>query len=248
MKTLGHSMKFTRRQCVTMLGSAFTCAASTKPENPAEKWRKAAAVTDGVVGAAAMHLNSGARFTLNGDERFPLASVCKLPIAMNILALVDEGKLALNQEIEVLPRDVWSGVSDIQKRWPAERRFVLSEMIELMVAHSDNTAVETLFRIGGGGPAMATRFREWKIEGVRVDRGERQCNLDRNGVEQYPPPAEWTDDKIDALIAETTPTMRYRAMQRYLTDPRDTGTPNGTVQLLARAFRGEVLPNRQRLD
>lgn len=44
-------------------------------------------------------------------------------------------KLALNQEVEVLPRDVWAGVSDIQKRSPAERRFVLNEMIELMVAH-----------------------------------------------------------------------------------------------------------------
>jgi beta-lactamase class A len=30
-------------------------------------------------------------------------------------------------------------------------------------------------------------------------------------------------------------------MRHYLADPRDTGTPNGTVQLLARAFRGEVL-------
>ncbi len=35
--------------------------------------------------------------------------------------------------------------------------------------------------------------------------------------------------------------MQYRATQRFLNDPRDTGTPNGTVQLLARLFRGEVL-------
>jgi len=35
------------------------------------------------------------------------------------------------------------------------------------------------------------------------------------------------------LIARTTPAMRYRATRRYLADPRDTGTPNGTVQLLA---------------
>jgi len=33
-------------------------------------------------------------------------------------------------------------------RWPPQRRFPLCEMIELMVAQSDNTAVETLFRIG----------------------------------------------------------------------------------------------------
>src|SRR5260370_1373752 len=73
------------------------------------------------------------------------------------------------------------------------------------------------------------------------DRSERQCGLDRNGVEHYPPALEWTDGMINALIAKTSPAMRYRATRRYLDDPRDTGTPNGTAQLLARAFRGEVL-------
>jgi beta-lactamase class A len=122
-------------------------------------------------------------------------------------------------------------------------------MIELMVAQSDNTAVETLFRIGGEAPAMAARFVEWKVEGVRVDRSERQCGLDRNGVEHYPPPAEWTDEIVNALIEKTTPEVKYRATERFLADPRDTGTPNGTVQLLARLFRGEVLsePSTARL-
>jgi beta-lactamase class A len=76
---------------------------------------------------------------------------------------------------------------------------------------------------------------------MRVDRSERRCDLDRNGVARFPPPDEWTDGMINALKAETTPAMRYRATRRYLDDPRDTGTPNGTVQLLARLFRRELL-------
>jgi beta-lactamase class A len=214
-----------------------------------EDWRKIARTTDGTVGAAALHLTTGQLVSLNGDESFPLASVCKLPIAMNMLALVDEEKFALNQEIEVLPRDVVSSVSPIASRWPAQRRFSLNEMIELMVARSDNTAVETLFRIGGEGPAMAARFREWKIKGVRVDRSERQCGLDLSGVDPQPPPDQWTDALITALIAKTTPETRYRATLRHLADPRDTGTPNGTVQLLARTFRGELVskPSTARL-
>jgi beta-lactamase class A len=230
-------MKLTRRHLLA-LGTGISAAAD---RTLSEEWQRVAGATDGTVGAAALHLTYGRFVSLNGDERFPLASVCKLPIAMNILALVDEGKLTLNQEIEVLPRDVVSSVSTIAARWAAQRRFPLNEMIELMVARSDNTAVETLFRIGGAGPAMAARFREWKVEGVRVDRSERQCGLDRNGVEHYPPAAEWTDGMINALIAKTSPAMRYRATRRYLNDPRDTGTPNGTIQLLARAFRGEDL-------
>jgi beta-lactamase class A len=79
-----------------------------------------------------LHFTSGRLLSLNGDERFPLASVCKLPIAMNLLALVDEGKLALTQEIEVLPRDVVSSVSNLATRWKAQQRFPLNEMIELI--------------------------------------------------------------------------------------------------------------------
>jgi beta-lactamase class A len=228
----------TRRQCMLALGTAVSGSAD---QELLEQWRNTAAGTDGVVGAAALHLGSGRLTSLNGNERFPLASVCKLPVAMNLLALVDEGRFALSQEIEVLPRDVVSSVSPLAGRWPEQRRFPLKEMIELMIARSDNTAVETLFRIGGEGPAMAARFRQWKIQGVRVDRSERQCALDRNGVLHYPPPAEWTDEIIHALIAKTTPDVQYRATRRYLRDPRDTGTPNGTVHLLARAFHGEAL-------
>jgi beta-lactamase class A len=231
-------MKSTRRQYLMAFGGGILTAAD---RSLSEEWRNIARATDGTVGAAALHLASGRLVSLNGDERFPLASVCKLSIAMDIFALVDEGTLALNRGIEVLPRDVWAGVGNIADRWPMQRRFPLDEMIGSMVAQSDNTAEETLFRIGGGGPAMAARFRQWNIRGMRVDRSERQCDLDRNGVVRVPPPDQWTDASINALIDRTTPEIRYRATLRCLHDPRDTGTPNGTVQLLARAFRGEVL-------
>jgi beta-lactamase class A len=90
---------------------------------------------------------------------------------------------------------------------------------------------------------MAARFREWKLEGVRSG-SKRTSVLARNGVEHYPAPNQWTDACLNALIFKTTAEERYRATLRYLTDPRDTGTPNGTVQLLARAFRGEILSKR----
>jgi beta-lactamase class A len=209
--------------------------------NVLAQWRRAARETDGTVGAAALHLASGRLVSMNGEQRFPLASICKVPIAMNILAMVDKGKLKFDQAVEVLPRDLVPNVSELARRWPSETRFRLGEMLALMVGQSDNTAVETLFRIGGGAPAMAARFREWMIDGIRVDRSERQCELDRNGVAHYPSPDQWTDALVNSLEAQAAPEVRYRAVRRYLADPRDTGTPNGTVQLLARLFRGELL-------
>jgi beta-lactamase class A len=103
-------MKLTRRESLWMIASVAAAAAD---DNLEERWQRIARETDGTVGAAALELSSGHVASLNGDERFPLASVCKLPIAMHMLALTDEGKFSRDQMIEVLPRDVVKSVS----RW-----------------------------------------------------------------------------------------------------------------------------------
>ena len=50
----------------------------------------------GQVGAAVVHLESGAVLKIRGDERFPMASVCKLPIAIELLWQVAERTLQLD--------------------------------------------------------------------------------------------------------------------------------------------------------
>jgi len=231
-------MRLTRREYLLLCGGGIAAAAA---RDLAHQWHEIARGTDGVVGAAALHLGSGARLSMNGGDRFPLASVCKLPMAMHMLALVDEGKLEIEESIEVLPRDVWSGVSEIEQHWPARRSYPLRELIELAVSKSDNTAEETLYRIGGRGMAFTTRLRQWKIDGLRIDRSERQCELDRNGVQNYPAASQWTDARVRGLIAKTPESVRQAAIRNSLADSRDTGTPDATVLLLARLFRGELL-------
>jgi beta-lactamase class A len=202
-------MQFSRREYLYLFGAALSAA----PANTlAERWRQMAVDTDGVLGAAALHLGSGRHLSMHGDEPFPLASVCKLPAAIHILAMVDEGKLARAAEIEVVRQDVTLNNSEVGHRWPRQRRYPLDELLLSMVAHSDNTAVETLYRIGGGAAAINARLRGWHLDGIRIDRTERQCGLDA-----------------------------ARSMPGFIADPRDTATPDGTVQLLKRLFHGELL-------
>src|SRR4051812_26636580 len=99
----------TRRRYLMVLAAAGGCKGG-KPDL-IDEWRRIASESDGTLGAAALHLESGERVSLHGDDRFLLASVCKVPLAMNILAMVDAGKLALDQQIEILPSEVWHGVS-----------------------------------------------------------------------------------------------------------------------------------------
>src|ERR1022692_1540095 len=126
--------------------------------NVVERWKQITTETDGVVGAAALHIESGKRASLRGDEHFPMASVCKLPIAMNILAMVGEGKLSLKDSIEIPVEDVVPGVSEVAERWPKQKIFPLNELLEWMVAKSDNTAVQTLFGMGGTFSPVAYRW------------------------------------------------------------------------------------------
>jgi beta-lactamase class A len=201
--------RLTRRQYLYLFGAGLSAA----PANMlADRWRQIAAETDGTVGAAALHLGSGQHISLHGDEHFPLASMCKLPTALHILAMVDEGKLWRGAEIEVVKQDVTLNNSEIGHRWPRERRFPLDELLLLMVARSDNTAVETLYRIGGGAAAITARLGGWRLDGIRIDRTEKQCGKDAAA-----------------------------SMPRFIADPRDTGAPDGTVQLLKRLFHGELL-------
>ena len=227
-----------RRQCLPLLAGGLWAAGET---SVSEQWRRIASETDGTVGAMALHLSSGRTASLRGDERFPLASVCKLPIAAHILAMVDEGRLSLDEELTIPRYDVWPGVSVVAERWPKQRRFRLDELVEWMVAKSDNTAVQTLFRIGGGPKAMSARLRQWRVDGIRLDRSERQCTLDAAGVRQAPPVSRWTPEMSDKLTAAIPAPERLAAMRAFLADPRDTGTPAGTVQLLKKVFAGELL-------
>src|SRR5581483_4636112 len=145
-----------------------------------------------------------------------------------------EHKLSLDQPVEIPRYDVVTGVSPIAERWPQQKTYRLGEMVELMVAKSDNTAVQTLFRMAGGAEGMRSRMAAWHIAGVRVDRDERTCGLTAMGVRQIPPQDQWTPEMADALTQKIPPERRRAALLQFVKDPRDTGTPLASVDLLHR--------------
>src|SRR5258708_21077263 len=71
----------------------------------------------GRVGAAALLLETGETVAIHGDERFPMQSVYKMPIAMALLHEVDEHRLDLDRKIrveksEMAPADLHSPIRD----------------------------------------------------------------------------------------------------------------------------------------
>lgn len=133
-----------------------------------------AARVEGSVGFTAVHLPGGRRLELNGHERYPMRSVYKLPIALSVLRAAETGRLRLDSVITVKPADF--GPSHSPLRDGARGRAVsvtVDSLLTLMIADSDNTASDVLLRLVGGPEQVTLDLNAMGLNGVRVDRYER---------------------------------------------------------------------------
>ena len=161
--------------------------------------------SDAVIGVAAIDLDSGARVSVRNNERFPMGSVYKVPIALEVLRRADAGVLRLDRVVTIPPKDFspgWSPLRDAAKGKPIV--MTLEELVEQMVRVSDNTASDYLLRLVGP-PSVVRRMAELGAGGIRVDRTEREMAADLR---------------------------RPGGVERYATDARDTATPDEMLNLL----------------
>jgi len=200
-----------------------------------------APVAGGVVGATALHLESGRRVSLNGGERFPMASSYKVAIAVQLLQRVDQGEVRLDQMVELQQSDLHPG-SGILTDLFNQPGVALSvrNLMELMLLISDNSATDVLLRLAGGPEAVTARMRTLGIQGLQVDRPTARLIADAAGV-TLPEESQWTRELFRKLLRESPPEQRREAAKRFETDPRDTSTPDAMVALLQRIYRKDLL-------
>lgn len=197
------------------------------------------------IGVSLVHVESAARFSIQGDKRFPMASVYKLPIALELLTQVSQGTLALSQPVSI-------GASDIRACCTLSRRhprggvtLTAGELLELMMVESDNTASDAVLKLVGGPVAVERRLRELGFAAINVNRYDGEIAFEMTGVRQPPPEPQWTLELQRRLIAAVPRGELRAARARYARDPRDTATPDDMAALLVRLQRGELLPRPQ---
>jgi len=194
---------------------------------------------DGVVGVAVVDVATGRSAALHADERFPMASTYKVPIALAVLHRVDEGALLLSERVEVESTDlVEGGMETVLKRWKPGLTMTVRELLDLMITESDNVATDVLLRRIGGPPAVAARLEELSLTGVDVSRTERQMAADAYGVTLPKGPVSL--DRFRALRRAVPSAERAKARERWEKDPRDTATPSAMARLLVRLAKGEL--------
>jgi len=197
----------------------------------------------GRVGIAVIDLQTGERVAVNGNERFPMASVVKLAVAAAYLSEVDAGRRTLDRRISL--DEKWRVGSDgIAKLMPHPGvTLSAANLIELMMRVSDNTATDMLVADLGGTVAVQRWVDRNKLAGVRMDRTIAQLILDNLGL-----PMLHGKTAAQTLWASDKPAdeLRPSISARFDIDPRDTATPLGIANFLQRVDRGELLGKETR--
>ncbi|MEK6405497.1 MAG: class A beta-lactamase [Acidobacteriota bacterium] len=203
---------------------------------------RVSAVSGGVVGVTAIHLETGRRVSMNGTDRFPMASTFKVPIAVQLLTRIDKGEVKLDQMIDIKQSDLHPGsgtLSDLFNK--GGLALSVRNLMELMLLISDNSATDVLLRTAGGADAVTARMRSLGIDGISVNRSTAQLIADWAGVTRLPPEDQWNPVVFFVAFSAVKPEDQKAAAKKFDTDPRDTSTPDGMASLLEQIYHKNIL-------
>jgi len=94
----------------------------------------------------------GSVLEIDSDERYPLASVYKVPILATLFHKASEGGVDLDERLTLRELDKSLGSGDLQY-FRAGARLTLHDLCHLMMVHSDNTATDMVhYHIGLDAP------------------------------------------------------------------------------------------------
>ena len=122
----------------------------------------------GRCGVAVTHVESGRGAASGGDAPLPLYSVFKLPLAVEVLKGVEEGRWQLDQKVHVEPGEAAPGVEENSALWRKPSDRTLRELIELSIARSDNTSSDKMLELVGGPEAVTRRMRALGLNNIEV--------------------------------------------------------------------------------
>jgi beta-lactamase class A len=204
--------------------------------------QRLADLSGGVMGLAALHLESGRSVYLNRGVSFPMASSYKVPIAVEMLTRMDRGERNLEEMIALTSADIHPGSGTLSQLFQVPGvALSLRNLMELMLLISDNSATDVVLREAGGGEAVTARMRSLGIEGIRVDRPTSLLIGDFLGVRGIPADGNVSLEEFRRLSAEVSQEEREEAARAFEADPRDTSTPEAMARLLEMIWKGEAL-------
>ncbi len=182
------------------------------------------------VGLAAIDLTSGEMVSVNGGERFPMASTVKVAIAALFLRDVQAGRLELDAPY-AMPRAERKLARRLSDMRTFRRDPTGSELIDAMLTRSDNSAADILLGAVGGTDAVERWLKHAGVLDQRVDRSIAQLLNDHQTRRR-----EHVGRARHRHWIEVSVPRAARAG-----DDRDSSTPEAMAMLLAKLRSGQLL-------
>jgi len=143
------------------------------------------------VGVGIYDFGSRQTLVINGDKHMPMQSVYKFHVALAILNEVDKGRFKLTQKMPVKKGDIVPGLhSPMGEAYPnGGVDLPLADIIRYMVADSDGSACDYLFRLLGGPKQVDAFIHQLGIRDVAIRDTEERMQARGNWDVQY---TNWT--------------------------------------------------------
>ncbi|OGS25461.1 MAG: hypothetical protein A3J70_07425 [Elusimicrobia bacterium RIFCSPHIGHO2_02_FULL_61_10] len=166
-----------------------TAAATSRPtisskdfDRMSQDMRRAVRTFQGGVSIYVKNLETGKEWAYNADEKMPSASLIKLPIMIGVVEKIGKGELSLDHPM-VLTREARRSGSGHIKWRPNGEVFTIGQLLEEMMAYSDNIAQELLIR-AVGMKYLRERFAAFGLTATNITR-EGLSLAPRTRIENY---------------------------------------------------------------
>jgi beta-lactamase class A len=215
-------------------------ASNTNRENELrDSIDRIARTTQGRVGVRATVLETGQSVTLNGEQRSPMQSVYKFPIAMAVLAQIDRDKLKLDQRVRVESRDVRQGSVVLDEKSQG-KEFTVAELLKNMVSESDNTSTHVLLRLIGGSKVVNQYVQSLGVSDIVVFSTEKESAQDN--ASQYQNYA--TPDAAAVLLRTFHEGKGLSKLSQALLRRLMSETPTGLKRIKGMLPKGTVVAHK----
>lgn len=178
---------------------------------------------EATVGVAAIDTVTGRELAVRADERFPMGSVYKLPIAMALLRKSSLNQLSLDGDVTIDPKDFSPGYSPLAEDAGGKP---VTEPIGMYVVQalrdSDNTASDVILGLAGGPEGVMAYLKFLGVLNMDVSRSEKQiaADLKKQGEAAY-----WKDQR-------DTTTPHAMALLIRMFDEKAHGLNTGSQQFV----------------
>ena len=192
---------------------------------------------DGRAGLAAIDLDTGQRINFRETDQFPMASVYKVPVAIALLQRVDRGEVSLDTSVTLGPDDFHAGASIIADKANGQPvTLTLGQLFTHMVRDSDNSAIEYVFAHYVAPKEVMSVLRAIGAKNIDVSRPEAMIIgeiLNEGDVIE-------TRARYATRFKTISTPEQVEGLKKFWRDPRDTATPTGMVDLMAKIYRHQV--------